>query len=64
MTPIDIAFWAMIAFLYAALFSIVFGIIVGELEGGVALMLMFLSMAFTTFVIWALLWTIFQLVTA
>jgi len=63
MTPIDVMFWVtLILFLIGIVFSVL-GIGFNDVETGVALAMAFFGMAFVTFVLYALLWVIYQAVT-
>ena len=63
MTPIDIAFWAMIVFLILSAIVLVLGVLTGDIEVGCGFMILFLMIAFGAFIIWSLLWISYMLVT-
>jgi hypothetical protein len=63
MTPIDVMFWITVALLIIAIAFLVLGIGFDDPETGVTLAMVFFGMAFITFVLYALLWVIYQAVT-
>jgi hypothetical protein len=63
MTPIDVILGVTIALLVLALITFVLGIVSDSIGEGVALSLVFFGMAFITFVLYAILWVIYQAVT-